>query len=68
MGLAWQVQSIAKPEEDNPSNPGLPEEQLVLLREKWMGMSAEELDAAFDSTPFPPEDVVAFAVSDRRLT
>lgn len=66
MGLAWQVQSLAKPEEDNPSNPGLPEEQLVLLREKWMGMSVDELDAAFDSTPFPPEDLVAFAVSDRR--
>ena len=59
LGLAWHVQSLARPEEDNPSNPGLPEEQRARLREKWMAMSPSELDAAFDSTPFPPEDLVA---------
>jgi Copper binding proteins, plastocyanin/azurin family len=59
VGLAWHIQSLAKPEEDNPNNPGLPEEQRASLRERWMAMSVDELDAAFDSTPFPPEDLVA---------
>jgi hypothetical protein len=62
VGLAWQIQSVAKPEEDNPSNPGLPEEELAGLRERWMSRSADQLDVEFDSTPFPrSEPLVASA-------
>lgn len=54
VGLAWAIQSEARPEEDRPDNPGLPEERLAALREQWTKMSWDELDAAFDSDPFPP--------------
>ncbi len=54
VGLAWAIQSEARPEEDSPDNPGLPEERLAALREQWTKMTFDELDAAFDHDPFPP--------------
>ncbi len=54
MGLAWAIQSEARPEEDSPTNPGLPPDRLAALREQWTKMTFDELDAAFDHDPFPP--------------
>lgn len=53
VGLAWAIQSEARPEEDRPDNPGLPPERLAALRAQWTAMTADELDAAFDHDPFP---------------
>lgn len=53
VGLAWAIQSEARPEEDNPHNPGLSAERLAVLREQWTKMTADELDDAFDHDPFP---------------
>lgn len=54
VGLAWAIQSEARPQEDRPDNPGLPSDRLAALREEWTAMSFDELDAAFDHDPFPP--------------
>ena len=53
VGLAWAIQSEARPEEDSPTNPGLPAERLAALREHWLSLSFEQLDGEFDSDPFP---------------
>lgn len=55
VGLAWAVQSEAKPENDNPNNPGLGTERVQKLRSLWMSLSFDELDSSFDSTPYPAE-------------
>lgn len=52
IALAWAIQTEANPERDNPTNPGLPLERLRLLREAWMGLTAEELDSAFVNDRF----------------
>ncbi|WP_435019120.1 hypothetical protein TA3x_001119 [Tundrisphaera sp. TA3] len=53
IGLAWAIQSEARPEEDNPNNPGLPQERLSELRTEWQARSFDDLDAAFEHEPFP---------------
>lgn len=67
VGLAWAIQSEARPEEDSPDNPGLPAERLTELGEHWMNLDFDELDAEFDSDPFPrgvdAPDFTARAVS-----
>jgi hypothetical protein len=54
VGLAWAIQSEARPVEDAPDNPGLPAERLDQLRPTWKAFSFDQLDTAFDSDPFPP--------------
>jgi hypothetical protein len=56
VGLAWQIQALAKPQADDPANPGLPAAQCVGLRARWMAMSADQLDTEFDASPFPHSD------------
>lgn len=58
VGLAWAIQSIAKPVEDAPDNPALPASTLEGLRDIWLGMNADELDSAFDSVPYPPPELL----------
>lgn len=48
LGLAWAIQNEARPREDNPNNPPLPQERLEALRGAWLPMGVEELDDAFD--------------------
>lgn len=67
VGLAWAIQSEARPEEDSPDNPGLSAERLTALGEHWMGLDFDGLDTEFDSDPFPrgvdAPEVAARAVS-----
>lgn len=53
VGLAWAIQSEARPFADAPDNPGLPSARLDALRSTWQVLSFDELDTAFDSDPFP---------------
>jgi hypothetical protein len=53
VGLAWAIQSEARPVEDAPDNPGLLPARLVELRSRWLNLSFDQLDSAFDSSPFP---------------
>lgn len=59
VGLGWAIQAVAKPVEDAPDNPRLPEARLERLREIWLPMDVEHLDAAFDSRPFPKDELLA---------
>ena len=52
VALAWAIQSEAKPVQDT-ENPGLSEERLQALRDTWLRRDLDELDAAFDSFPYP---------------
>jgi hypothetical protein len=54
VGLAWAIQSEARPIQDAPDNPGLPAARLEELRSTWQALSFDELDTAFDSFPYPP--------------
>lgn len=67
VGLAWAIQSEARPEEDSPDNPGLPAERLTELGEHWMGLGFAELDTEFDSDPFP-RDIEASAAAPRAIS
>lgn len=54
VGLAWAIQSVARPVEDAQDNPPLDEATLQPLRDAWLALDADQLDTAFDSEPFPP--------------
>ncbi|MGI9023351.1 MAG: hypothetical protein ACR2HV_09000 [Acidimicrobiales bacterium] len=53
VGLAWAIQSEARPEQDSATNPGLSAERLAALREHWTSLDFDALDTEFDSDPFP---------------
>jgi hypothetical protein len=53
VGLAWAIQSEARPIQDAPGNRGLPPARLEELRSTWQAFSFDELDRAFDSFPYP---------------
>lgn len=55
IGLAWAIQSIARPAMDRP-NPPLPPR--VVAREKriWLLRTHAELDTAFEQFPYPADD------------
>jgi len=54
VGLAWAIQNEARPADDRPDNPPLPEARLEALRAAWLELDADALDAAFDNDPLPP--------------
>jgi hypothetical protein len=56
VGLAWAIQSDAKPIEDAPDNPPLAAQRLEELRAIWLNADAEALDRAFDSSPYPSSE------------
>jgi len=58
VGLAWAIQSKMKPVEDAPNNPAIPQDQLQKLRDNWLSMTTEDLDQAFESSPYPPEELL----------
>jgi hypothetical protein len=53
VGMAWAVQSIAKPRPET-LNPPLDRHIARSLHRQWSRMTPDELDTAFDSFPFPP--------------
>jgi hypothetical protein len=53
IGLAWAIQSEAKPVASRPNNPGLPATRIDQLRTKWLALSESQLDDAFTSFPYP---------------
>ncbi len=53
VGLAWAIQSGANITQGSPNNPGLESSHLEQLRSSWLQLSYDDLDAAFDSYPFP---------------
>jgi hypothetical protein len=53
LGLAWEIQSILKPQDDNPNNPELPVHRLNQLQTIWLSKSFDLLDIEFDSFPYP---------------
>lgn len=55
VGLAWNIQSVTQPVPDKPDNPSLSKDQLEQFHARWCGMSFDDIDAAFDSFPFPTE-------------
>jgi hypothetical protein len=58
VSLAWAIQSLLKPVQDTHDNPPLTSDQLKKFREKWLTLSVEQLDDAFDSFPYPKgEDI-----------
>jgi len=49
---------LLKPVQDTHDNPPLTSDQLKKFREKWLTLSVEQLDDAFDSFPYPKgEDI-----------
>ncbi len=56
VGLAWGIQSVAKPVEDATNNPPLDATKLQKLRDAWLALDVHGLDTAFDSEPFPPDN------------
>ena len=61
IGLAWAIQSELKPIPDSRVNPPMAPSRLVSLRGIWLSMSADNLDIAFDSFPYPS---TGFALSE----
>jgi hypothetical protein len=54
IGLAWAIQSEVRPKQDEKPPTGDRSQKLPEHRTRWMKMSVDDLDAAFDEYPFPP--------------
>jgi hypothetical protein len=54
LGMAWAIQNEARPADDAPANPPLPQPRLAALREAWLKLDVDQLDKAFDNDPRPP--------------
>lgn len=48
LGLAWGVQSLAKPIQQNAPNPPLPQADLQDLRTAWLALTPERRDRQYD--------------------
>lgn len=60
VGLAWAVQSEARPVADSPENPGLTADRLVELRRSWFQFSFDQLDWAFSNHAGAAPSTAAF--------
>ncbi|NEC92588.1 Tat pathway signal sequence domain protein [Streptomyces sp. SID12501] len=54
-GTAWELQSLAQPITDRPDNPHLPRHTVRHITAKWLCRDRQELDTAFDASPFPAD-------------
>ncbi|CAA9474491.1 MAG: hypothetical protein AVDCRST_MAG67-429 [uncultured Solirubrobacteraceae bacterium] len=54
LALAWGIQAEARPADDNPNNPPLPQARMEELRAAWLALDADGLDEMFDNDPLPP--------------
>ncbi|MFI1869480.1 hypothetical protein [Streptomyces jumonjinensis] len=52
IGLAWAMQSVAKPHPRQP-NPPLPRATVLELAASWLPRSPSQLDTAFQAFPYP---------------
>lgn len=52
VGLAWAVQSVAKPVTDAHNSP-LPEDTIIQLKGEWLNLSRKKIDKSFESFPYP---------------
>jgi hypothetical protein len=63
LGLAWAIQSFARPKQQMAPNPRITAGDLQELRNTWLGMSPERRDRQFDLTgdvgyhPMPKQPV-----------
>lgn len=55
LGLGWAVQSEAQPVQGTSANPPMDAGRVTTLRDRWMARTPDEIDAAFDSVPFPAD-------------
>jgi len=53
-GMAWAVQSIAKPQPETLNAP-LDRQVARKLERHWSRLTPDELDVAFDAFPYPPD-------------
>lgn len=50
LGLAWAIQSFARPRQQNMPNPGLTSADLADLRTAWLELAPERRDRQYDLT------------------
>jgi hypothetical protein len=53
LGLAWAIQSFAKPQQLNTANPALASGDLDALRNAWLALTPDRRDRQYDLTPGP---------------
>jgi hypothetical protein len=53
LGLAWAIQSFAKPKQQNTANPALANSDLDALRSAWLALTPDRRDRQYDLTPGP---------------
>jgi hypothetical protein len=51
VGLAWAIQSFARPKQQNTANPPLAQGDLQELRNAWLPLSPDRRDRQYDITP-----------------
>lgn len=54
LALAWAIQAEARPADDEPDNPPLPEARMEELRAAWLALDVDGLNKMFDNDPLPP--------------
>ena len=50
LGLAWGIQSFAKPKQQQMPNPEIPAADLAALRQAWLGLDPARRDRQYDLT------------------
>jgi hypothetical protein len=53
VGLAWAIQSFARPLQQDVANPAIAKTDLQELRDAWLGLSPDARDRQYDSTGHP---------------
>jgi hypothetical protein len=53
LGLAWAIQSFAKPRQQNMPNPALADGDLQTLRTAWLSLTPDRRDRQYDLTAGP---------------
>jgi hypothetical protein len=53
VGLAWAIQSFARPKQQTVPNPTISAVDLQDLRATWIGLSPERRDRQYDASPGP---------------
>lgn len=66
VALSWAIQTEADPSIDNPSNPGLPEKRLSVLREHWTDLFWESLDWAFATHRYRAPDIEKVSITPEK--
>ena len=51
VGLAWGIQSFARPKQQQTANPPVPQAELQALRNAWLALTPERRDRQYDAKP-----------------